>query len=187
MQLLIPILSDTIYSMQNNYISTELIKAIFSEYTLTWDGIHGITHWARVMENGLRLAELNGADKEIVALFAVFHDCKRQNEGRDDDHGKRGGDFAISLKEDLLNLSEDRLDLLYTACAGHTAGKTKGDITVRTCWDADRLDLYRVKIKTDPDKLCTVEAKQPDIMRWAEKRAKDRYSPEIVDIWKKFI
>jgi uncharacterized protein len=173
--------------MQNNYISTELIKAILSEYTLTWDGVHGITHWARVMENGLRLAELNEADKEVVALFAIFHDCKRQNESRDDGHGKRGGDFAFTLKGNFLNLTSDRFDLLYFACTGHTAGRTEGDITVRTCWDSDRLDLYRVKIKTDPARLCTIEAKQPEIIQWAEKRARDRYSPEIVDIWKNFI
>ena len=173
--------------MQNTYISSELIKAILSEYTLPWDGIHGLTHWARVMENGLLLAEQNGADKEIAALFAVFHDCKRQNESKDDGHGKRGGDFARAIRGNLLNLSDDRFNLLYIACAGHTAGKTEGDITVRTCWDSDRLDLNRVKIKTNPDRLCTNEAKQADIIQWAEKRAKDRYSPEIVDIWKKSI
>ncbi|MCK5673362.1 MAG: hypothetical protein KAH95_08290 [Spirochaetales bacterium] len=173
--------------MQDTYISTELIKAILSEYTLTWDGVHGITHWARVMENGLRLAELNGADKEIVALFAIFHDCKRQNESRDNGHGKRGGDFAFTLRGNLLHLSDDRFDLLYFACSGHTAGNTEGDLTVRTCWDSDRLDLNRVKIKTDPDRLCTIEAKQPEIIEWAEKRAGNRFSPEIVDTWKNLI
>lgn len=173
--------------MDNNYISTELIKVILHQYKLPWDGIHGITHWARVMENGLYLAGLNGADKEITALFAIFHDCKRLNESRDDGHGKRGGDFAFTLKRDLLNLSDKRFDLLYFACSGHTDGNTEGDITVRTCWDSDRLDLNRVKIKTDPNRLCTLEAKQADIIKWAEKRASDRYSPEIIDIWKKYI
>ncbi len=173
--------------MQNNYISTELIKAILSEYTLTWDGVHGITHWARVMENGLRLAELNGADKEVVALFAIFHDCKRQNESRDDGHGKRGGDFADTLRGSLVNLNDQRFKLLYNACKHHTDGKTEGDITIRTCWDSDRLDLNRVKIKTDPDRLCTNEAKQADIIKWAGNRARDRYIPEIAEIWKEYI
>ena len=92
--------------MQNNYVSKELIKGILSQYSLPWDGIHGITHWARVMENGLRLAEQNGADKEITVLFAIFHDCKRQNESRDDGHGKRGGDFATTLKNTLQKSKE---------------------------------------------------------------------------------
>ncbi|MEA1910962.1 MAG: hypothetical protein U9N32_04685, partial [Spirochaetota bacterium] len=106
--------------MSNNYISAELIKAILSEYQLPLDGIHGLSHWARVMENGLRLAELNGADKEIIALFAIFHDSRRQNESKDDGHGKRGGDFAKTLRETFLTLNDQRFELLYNACAGHT-------------------------------------------------------------------
>jgi uncharacterized protein len=173
--------------MENTYISTNLIKSILFEYKLPWDGIHGITHWARVLENGLTLAEKNGADPEITALFAVFHDCKRQNESRDDGHGKRGGDFAFSLRGRLLNLNDNKFDLLYYACASHTSGKTEAEITVRTCWDSDRLDLNRVKIKTDPEKLCTKEAKNQDFLTWASKRAKDRFIPDIVNIWKKYI
>jgi len=173
--------------MTNNYISTELIKAILSEYRLPWDGIHGLSHWARVMDNGLRLAELNGADKEIVSLFAIFHDCRRQNESRDDGHGKRGGDFAYTLRGSLLTLNDKRFELLYYACDGHTDGNTEGDITVRTCWDSDRLDLNRVKIKTDPNKLCTVEAKNPEILTWAGIRAREKHVPEIVNMWKKYI
>ena len=173
--------------MQNTYISDKLIKTILSGYELPWDGIHGITHWARVLENGLRLTEQNGADPEIIALFAIFHDCKRQNESRDEGHGKRGADFAYSLRRDLLSLDDNRFDLLYYACSHHTAGRTEGDITVRTCWDSDRLDLYRVKIITDPNRLCTEEAKNPEVLAWAGKRAQIRYSPDIVNIWKNYI
>jgi uncharacterized protein len=173
--------------MLKHYISNEIIKTILSEYELPLNGIHGITHWARVMENGLRLAENNGADSKITTLFAVFHDSKRQNESRDDGHGKRGGEFAFRLKDTLINLNNDQFDLLYYACSYHTAGKTEGDLTVRTCWDSDRLDLNRVKIKTEPDRLCTNEAKQQEIIEWAEKRAGDRYSPSIVEIWKQHI
>ncbi len=170
--------------MHNSYISIELIKAILSEYTLPWDGIHGLSHWARVMENGLRLAEVNGADKELVALFAIFHDSKRQNESKDNGHGKRGGKFAQSLLGKVFNLDSRRFNLLYYACEYHTKGLTEGDITVQTCWDSDRLDLNRVKIKTDPHKLCTREAIKPEILEWAGKRAGTLYIPEIVKIWK---
>ena len=173
--------------MQNTYISDELIKTILSAYELPWDGIHGITHWARVMENGLLLAEQNGADPEIIALFAIFHDCKRQNESRDEGHGKRGADFAYSLRGDLLSLDDNRFDLLYYACLHHTAGRTEGDITIRTCWDSDRLDLNRVKIITDPNRLCTEEARNPEVLAWAGKRAKNRYFPDIINIWKNYI
>ena len=60
-----------------------IVQAILSEYGLPWDGTHGVSHWARVLENGLRLAEETGADTEVVRLFAVFHDSQRVNEGTD--------------------------------------------------------------------------------------------------------
>jgi HD superfamily phosphodiesterase len=60
-------------------ISEELIQRALKEYTLPWYGIHGISHWARVLENSLRLAKLAGAKIEVVQLFALFHDAKRRN------------------------------------------------------------------------------------------------------------
>ncbi len=172
--------------MHNLYFTNNLINTVLKDYSLPFDGIHGISHWARVMENGLLLAEENGADKEIVALFAIFHDSKRQNESRDDGHGKRGGDFAKSLRNKILKIDNSKFDLLYYACEHHTEGLTDGDITVQTCWDSDRLDLNRVKIKTDPERLCTSEAKRPEVLKWAGKRAGDLYIPEIVEIWEKY-
>jgi len=169
--------------MRNKYISTELIKTILSEYKLPLDGIHGLSHWARVMEYGLKLAEMNGADPVVVALFAVFHDCRRLNESRDNEHGKRGGDFANSLRGRFISISNNQFDLLYYACSYHTTGKTEGDITVRTCWDSDRLDLNRVGIITDPNRLCTDEAKKPDILEWAIERAGNKVIPDIVNVW----
>jgi len=173
--------------MYNLYFTEKLIKTILESYSLPWDGIHGLSHWARVMENGMLLAKENGADKEVVALFAIFHDSKRQNESKDNGHGKRGGEFAQSLRGKVFNLDYSRFNLLYFACEYHTAGLTEGDITVQTCWDSDRLDLNRVKIKTDPNKLCTIEAKNPEILEWAGKRAGNMYIPKIVENWKNYI
>jgi hypothetical protein len=31
-----------------------LAHRILEDYPLRWDGIHGVGHWARVLENGLR-------------------------------------------------------------------------------------------------------------------------------------
>lgn len=55
-----------------------IIYRILEDYELSWDGTLGIAHWARVLENGLRLAEATGAKVEVVQLFAVFHDSRRQ-------------------------------------------------------------------------------------------------------------
>ena len=44
------------------------------------------------------------------------------------------------------------------------AGQTEADITIQTCWDADRLDLGRVWIIPDPDRLCTEPARDPALI-----------------------
>lgn len=53
-----------------------VLQSVLAEYDLRWDGIHGVIHWARVLENGLRLAEKTGANVEVVKLFSVLHDSK---------------------------------------------------------------------------------------------------------------
>lgn len=147
---------------------TRLIHRILEDYALPWFGTHGIGHWARVLENGLRLAKETGAHVEVVQLFAIFHDSRPVSEGVDSGHGQRGGEFALVLRDGWLALSDEEFDLHYDACAGHTDGETEADITIQTCWDADRLDLGRVRTMPDPKKLCTKAAKTPEILKWAD-------------------
>lgn len=160
--------------------SRALLRVILKDYALPYFGIHGISHWARVLENGLRLAELTGANKEVVRLFALLHDSKRINETIDPGHGLRGAEFAITLRGTMFNLNDQEFDLLFEACANHTDGKTEADVTVQTCWDADRLDLIRAGITPDPKHLCTTAAKDPEIIRWANARSKNDTTPEFV-------
>ncbi len=118
-------------------ISLGLIRTILREYPLPWYSMHGVLHWARVLENGLRLAERTGAKPEVVQLFAVLHDAKRINEVIDPGHGQRGAILAGHLRDNFFQLSDEDFDLLYSACVYHTDGLTEGDITVQTCWDAN--------------------------------------------------
>ena len=157
-----------------------IVQAILEDYALPWDGPHGVAHWARVLENGLRLAEVTGADLEVVALFAVFHDSKRINERRDAQHGQRGAAFASQLRGRVFELADPEFALLLQACRGHTDERTHPDITVQTCWDADRLDLGRVGIKPDPIRLCTVAARQAPLLKWADGRARLGVVPGLV-------
>jgi uncharacterized protein len=157
-----------------------LIQVILEQYALAWDGVHGVTHWARVLENGRRLAGLTGAKLEVVELFAVLHDAKRRNEGIDFVHGPEGAEYAASLKGTLIQLSDLDFELLYQACAEHTDGHTLADVTVQTCWDADRLDLGRVGITPRPNRLCTDAARNPEVLEWAKQRARTRFVPELV-------
>jgi uncharacterized protein len=108
-----------------------------------------------VLENGLRIAEANGADTEVVTLFALFHDSRRVNDFHDPGHGLRGARLAESLRGSLVHLDNRRFRLLYEACRLHTDGLTEGDPTVLACWDADRLDLGRVGTTPSPVYLGT--------------------------------
>ncbi len=150
----------------------KLIEAIRKEYVLSWSGIHGISHWTRVHENGLWLAELTGANPRIVELFAYLHDAKRINDGRDPGHGQRAAQFAHTLQGSVICLSDEDLERLVYACTYHTAGLTKADITVQTCWDADRLDLGRVGIRPQARYLCTAAARDPETIQRALVRSR---------------
>ena len=161
-----------------------IVHAILEEYALPWGGTHGVSHWARVLENGLRLSQKTGANIEVVQLFAVFHDSRRVNEGTDPGHGRRGAELAVAFRDEWFTISDQDFDLLYTACADHTDGHTVGDATIRTCWDADRLDLGRVGMCPEAEKLCTDAAKRPAIIQWADGRASFEAIPELVrTVW----
>jgi len=172
-----------------------LVHRILEDYSLRSDGTHGVGHWARVLENGLRLAEATGAKVEVVQLFAVFHDSRRVSDGVDDDHGQRGADLAAELRGDLFNLADADFELLHAACARHTDGLVDADLTIQVCWDSDRLDLGRVGMASKtpvvcdnmipaPKKLCTPFAKTWEMIQWADGRAAFEVVPELVkDEW----
>ena len=118
--------------------------------------LHGLTHWQQVERNGLLLASEIGADTMVVRLFALFHDSKRANDGIDITHGARGAEFAKEcFEEHRLDISQEQFDKLYHACKFHTTEHRSGDATIDTCYDADRLDLGRVSIVLDPNKMAT--------------------------------
>lgn len=164
----------------SNMIGPELLQRILTDYELPAAGTHGVGHWARVLENGRRLAAVTGADLRVVELFAVFHDARRTNEGIDLDHGRRGGELARSLRGSFYDLNDQAFQLLYAACAGHTEGFIRADVTVQTCWDADRLDLPRVGTPAEPSLLCTQAAKDLDLRMWAEERSAAGALPALV-------
>ena len=134
-----------------------------------------------MLENGRRLAAQTGADPDILQCFALLHDAKRHDDGFDLQHGGRAAEFADSLRGTVLLLPDSAFDLLRYAIAHHTRGLTEGDATVTTCWDADRLDLYRVGIMPSATRLCTEPARQPDTIEWAAERGRRRVVPALVE------
>ena len=165
-------------------VDPRLVHRILKDYALLPMGIHGLPHWARALETGLRLAELTGANERVVAYFAVFHDAGRVSESRDPDHGRRGSQLARELRAEYMSLSNAEFALLEEACVHHTDGRTEGDVTIQTCWDSDRLDLWRVGTVPDAALLCTEAARDGDLMAWAMERSLAGHTPKFVcDQW----
>jgi uncharacterized protein len=149
-----------------------LLHAAMSRFELDRRGIHGVAHWGRVRANGFRLAQMTGAKAQVVESFALIHDSCRIDDGHDPDHGLRAAQFAEDLvRRGVLRLDRTELELLVTACRWHSHGAVLDDVTISTCWDADRLDLGRTGVRPDPDRLCTDAARSPDILRWAFERS----------------
>lgn len=158
-------------------ISKDLLNIIQKGFALSLDGIHGMAHWKRVHDNGLRLAGQTGADRAVVTLFAYLHDSKRLDDGLDPDHGPRAAEYVQALQGSLIQLANADLELLMYACHYHSQPMTEADITVQTCWDSDRLDLGRIGIKPIARYLCTSAARQPGIIEWAYQRSQQSISP----------
>ncbi|MEE1067322.1 MAG: hypothetical protein UH678_02370 [Fibrobacteraceae bacterium] len=122
--------------------------------------VHALDHWNQVEFNGLLLAPHTGADILVVRLFSLFHDSRRLNDYEDPEHGERGAELAKELRNKMFELSDEQFDLLYTACKNHTHVHFTGNPTIDTCFDADRLDLGRVGILPNPDKMATAYGKK---------------------------
>ena len=159
--------------MISDVIYPKLVEEIVSQFHLDLLSVHGPAHWMRVRKNGLLLAEFTGANTKVIELFSLFHDSCRFDDWSDPDHGPRAADLADYYFHEMkmLNCNEDELHLLKAACESHTYGDYTDDPTIGTCWDADRLDLPRVGITVDPNRLCTIAARTPKIIADAETRA----------------
>ncbi len=139
-------------------MNQETLEVLKSESPFFSSDIHGIHHWQTVERNGHYLAQFTGADVEVISYFAHFHDCMRENEGRDPKHGLRGALFAEKHRG-LVDLSDTQFKQMTDACKAHTGGQKTSCVTVATCWDSDRLDLGRVGTAPMSGFLFTEEAK----------------------------
>jgi len=122
---------------------------------------HGEDHWRHVASIGLDLAARTpDSDPTVVVLFAVLHDAQRIGDDRDPGHGARGAALARSLDLSRFGFSARQVALVETACRDHTGGGLSGDPTIGTCWDADRLTLWRVGIEPEAMYMSTAAGKE---------------------------
>ena len=167
---LVPTLKQAGYR-NSRLLKKPLVRKLIQASPLSMDSFHGPVHWARVAENGRRLAPITGGVLEVIDLFSVLHDSQRLHDGRDRDHGERAAKYVTTHKREFSHLTYHQIDQLAYACEFHSKGLTEADVTIQTCWDADRLDLGRVGIMPHVKYLCTDAAKQTETLEWANKRA----------------
>lgn len=139
---------------------------VFAASTRRDSRLHGERHWRAVGHAGLLVAaDVPRCDPLVVLLFSLFHDAMRENDHIDPGHGLRGGTLAQELLR--CRLSASRLATLFEACRDHTEPRTSDDPTIAVCWDADRLNLWRVGIAPDPELLSSERARDLDLIREA--------------------
>lgn len=124
-----------------------LLREAESRFTLGARSVHGPSHWRAVLSNGMVLVDELESDRSFVAVFALLHDCRRENEWEDPRHGARAVEVAQELNGRLFEFSSDRFARLSEALRWHDAGRVHADIDISCCWAADRIELRRVGIE----------------------------------------
>ncbi len=156
-----------------------LLDAVLERSTGKDSSLHGEGHWRRVAAAGVALLpETPGADPALVFLFALFHDSMRFNDGLDPQHGPRGAALAGELRGEAFDLEDAEMDVLRFACEEHTNGGVDPNPSVGACWDADRLNLWRVGIRPDPRLLSTGAARNGGRIKWARELQREQVAWE---------
>ncbi len=112
---------------------------------------HGEDHWRAVASQGISLAhacKLGPHGLAAGALFGLFHDCRRENDGYDPEHGLRAAKALANWAEES-SISATLHDELLHSLILHDNGQVTKDLTVGLGWDADRSTLGRVGIAPD--------------------------------------
>lgn len=123
------------------------------------NSVHGISHWDRVSKNADSLWT-SDVNLLVVKAFAYIHDVEREDDGYDLQHGPRAAALVDNIRDsELAFLNDDEILQLKKACELHTTTLRTDDATVNACFDADRLDLGRVGITPNPDKMATAQGR----------------------------
>ena len=152
-------------------LNQKFFEYLAEQFSLDHNGAHGYHHWLRVLYNGRLLCSRNSANIKVVELFSLLHDSKRSNKKSDPEHGERAAIFAETMRGTWFTVTDKELQLLQDACILHSEGLRDKDVTIQTCWDADRLDNYYTEVDLNFFLLSDDLAKQELIIFEAGQRA----------------
>ena len=152
-------------------LNQKFFEYLAEQFSLDHNGAHGYHHWLRVLYNGRLLCSRNSANIKVVELFSLLHDSKRSNKKPDPEHGERAAIFAETMRGTWFTVTDKELQLLQDACILHSEGLRDKDVTIQTCWDADRLDNYHTEVDLNFSLLSDDLAKQELIIFEAGQRA----------------
>ena len=170
--------------------SPRRIIALIKPFARCDSRVHGVAHWARVFRFGMLLADaldLSDIERLAVALFAWTHDLARTDDQHGRNHAKEGAEYlAHVVSQCFCDFPQDVLDITAMAIRYHSHGDNAEEILHQypvdkaapwpresllnvwgCCWDADRLDLLRLNIFPDDNKMSTLYWK--DILPLAAK------------------
>lgn len=125
--------------------------------------LHGEAHWKAVALTGLFISRLTGgASMPFLYVFAMLHDMCRLNDDHDPAHGERASMLFARLVmhpgvQGFGPYEPATEDMIY-ALAHHVGAphaRDHANLNVGICWDADRLNLWRVGVRPDPAYLTT--------------------------------
>jgi len=119
---------------------------------LAHEPMHGEPHWRAVAWAGLRIAELRGGLRpDVLVAFGLLHDCRRETDDWDPEHGDRAARVAARSAPLKRLLGAEGRDLVAEACRLHERGMSRPDApAIGACWDADRVNLVRLGFRLDP-------------------------------------
>jgi uncharacterized protein len=158
-----------------------LVRAVMDAASNRDSLVHGPAHWRCVAWTGWELIEHQpNVDRATAFLFGLLHDAMRLSDGTDPQHGPRAAVLARRLNGTAFFLDDARLEVLCYACDHHTHGKLSADPTIGVCWDADRLNLWRIGVRPDVQFLSTERAKIPEVIRAASRLEGQQFDWETI-------
>lgn len=119
---------------------------------LAHDPMHGELHWRAVARAGLRIRDLAPRlDPRVMIAFGMLHDCRRETDDWDPEHGERAALVASRSCPLKRLLGAEGRAVVAEACRLHERGMSRPDAPeLGACWDADRVNLVRLGFRLDP-------------------------------------